>query len=138
MPASSIVEGHLLTALPYPVRFAIFVSIHALIAAWGAYFLARGLQLSHAASALSASGFALSGAVLFQTNNVIFLVGAAWLPWALATGWKAFRSAKTRDLAWCALFIALMILGGDPQSAYHVLMILGVVAICMLLGAGRN
>ncbi len=120
-----------LTALPYPVRFGFFVSIHALIAASGAYFLARRLQLSRAASALSASGFALSGAVLFQSSNVIFFVGAAWLPWAFATGWVALLSAQPRDLAWCAVFIALQILGGDPQSAYHVLLILGAGAFFM-------
>ncbi len=118
-----------MTLLPYAVRFAFYVSIHAIITAWGTYFLARSLRFSPAVSALSASGFALSGAVLFQTSNVVYLVGAAWLPWALASGWAALRTGKPRALVGCAVFIAFMILGGDPQSAYHALLILGATAI---------
>ncbi len=40
-------------------------------------------QLSRPAAGLSAVAYAFGGTVLFQYCNVVFLVGAAWLPWAL-------------------------------------------------------
>ncbi len=59
----------------------------------------------------------------------MYLVSAAWLPLALHFGRRAVGPApKSWDGVWAALALALMILGGDPQTAYHVALILLAVA----------
>ena len=63
--------------------------------------------------------YAFSGNVLFQCYNVVFLVGAAWLPLAMLA---ADRMLAERS-AWAAVglgaVLAMMTLGGDPQMAYN-------------------
>jgi hypothetical protein len=113
-----------LDAVPYSARFGWYVSIHVLVAAWGSYFLARRLGCSQAGSALAAAAYSLGGAVLFQVNNVVYLVGAAWFPWSLGLGWSAIRTSRTSSAIGSATCIALMVLGGDPQAAYHAMLIL--------------
>lgn len=116
-------------AVPYSLVFGWYVSIHLLIAAWGSYFLARRLQCSRAGSMLTVIGYSLGGSVLFQVNNVVYIVGAAWLPWALAFGWSAISGGGFGWTAGTAICVALMVLGGDPQSAYHTLLVLGLVTL---------
>ncbi len=148
--------GQLIFALPidYSLKFNLYIAAHMLLAAWGAFALARclltqrsGDELTHcsvpegelptqsldrqlpdarttAALRLLAAGFcslsyAFSGAVLFQYCNIVFLVGAAWLPLALLA---AVRMLAERSLLWALALgtcLALMVLGGDPQAAYH-------------------
>lgn len=118
-----------LPGVPYAVQFALFVSVHVLIAMIGTYVLSRRLFGNPYGAALAAFGFALSGAFLFQVCNVVYLVGAAWLPWSLASGWAAIGSTRLSAISLCGLFTALMILGGDPQMAYHSMLILGMTAL---------
>ncbi|MFO7902465.1 MAG: hypothetical protein R6U98_07385 [Pirellulaceae bacterium] len=149
--------GKLLFALPlpYPLEFNLYLVAHVVLAAAGAYALARQLlahqrvsrngvrsrdgtrrgstaatnraaaspgddgHLRHLAAGLCAVAYAFSGTVLFQYCNVVFLVGAAWLPWALLA---TDRMLTQRRLAWALVLgicLALMVLGGDPQMAYH-------------------
>lgn len=82
----------------------------------------------HLAAALCAVAYAFSGTVLFQYCNVVFLVGAAWLPWALLA---ADRMLSKRRLRWAiglGICLALMVLGGDPQMAYHTGMLAALLA----------
>lgn len=142
--------GQVMFALPvrYPWKFSLYIALHVLLAAGGAYVLARVVLAQRncdrlarhpsdrrsdrrqpdrsAASVwdiqsagLCALSYAFGGAVLFQYCNIVFLVGAAWLPWALVA---ALQLAARRELPWAlalGVFLALMVLGGDPQSAYH-------------------
>ena len=68
---------------------------------------------------MAAVAYAFSGNVLFQVYNVVFLVGAAWLPLAVLA---ADRMLAERSW-WAAVALggtlALMIVGGDPQMAYN-------------------
>ncbi len=140
--------GKLVMGLPltFASRYAWYIVLHVLLATAGAYRLARGVGwrglsgpehgLSRPAAGLCAMAYALSGPVLFQYCNVVFLVGAAWLPWAL---WAAYRMLIQRSVRWSlalGVCLALMVLGGDPQSAYHAGLL---AALCAGLGvwAGR-
>jgi len=108
--------------------FALYVAMHVLIASGGAFVLARCWKTSYEAAALAALSYGFGGSVLFQHSNLVFLIGAAWMPWGLCA---AQRMLAQRRIAWaCALgaLLALMILGGDPQAAYHTLLL-------VLLGA---
>lgn len=109
-----------LRALPYPARYGIYVAMHIPIAAAGTYWFARTLRTQQTGATLSAVAYAFSGPILFQTTNVVYLVSASWLPFALCSVWMMYRRRSIRWSIWTAVFCSLMILGGDPQMCYHV------------------
>ena len=129
--SSVFYPGKLLFALPldFPRRFALYIALHGLLAAANSWFAARKWGASPEAAALCAVSYVLGGSVLFQYSNVIFLVGAAWLPLA----WLAAERMLTRrSYRWaCALgiLLALMVLGGDPQTGYHVMILATLYAL---------
>lgn len=132
--------GETTTAVLYPFRYVVFalideatiaiawyVAIHLIIASLSAGFAARCWRASRVASVAASIMYPMSGPVWFLYTNPPFLVGAAWLPLALA----AFASPRLMTIR-CRVGIAgaamaMMILGGDPQSALHVTMIASVV-----------
>ncbi len=110
----------LLFFLPVPsfeLQFAWYVAGHVLLAAAGAWWAARTMGCGVAAATLAAISYAFGGAVVFQTCNLIYLVGAAWLPAALACTWNFCRRGDWRWLTGSAITLAMMVLGGDPQMA---------------------
>lgn len=113
--------GKLLFLLPlgYALKYKLYVSGHALLAAWTAFCLARRWRASPPAATLAALSYAFSGSVLFQYSNVVFLVGAAWLPLAVAAADRLLVERRLRGALILATVWALMVLGGDPQTAYH-------------------
>ncbi len=119
--SSVFYPGKLLFALPlgYAWNFKLYTMAHVLLAAGASWMLARRWNASPSAAGLAAVAYAFGGSVLFQYCNVVYLVGAAWLPLAL---WAADRMLVGRSLhaAWLlAVVLALIVLGGDPQMAYH-------------------
>ena len=106
--------------LSFPSRYGIYLSIHILIAAAGAYRFARVMKANQAGATLAAISYAFSGSVLFQVTNVIYLVSAAWLPFALMLVWNGVIRNEWRSAILAGVVCALMILGGDPQMVYHV------------------
>lgn len=119
--SSVFYPGKLLFALPlgYAWNFKLYTILHVLLAAGASWRLARRWDASPYAAGLAAVSYAFGGIVLFQYCNTVYLVGAAWLPLAL---WAADRMLVVRTLnaAWLlAVVLAVMVLGGDPQMAYH-------------------
>lgn len=119
--SSIFYPGKLLFALPlgYAWNFKLYTMLHVLLAAGASWRLARRWGGTPCAAALAAVAYAFGGSVLFQYCNTVYLVGAAWLPLAL---WAADRMLVERTLraAWLlAAVLAMMVLGGDPQMAYH-------------------
>lgn len=106
------------TVLPYPAAAAGYILVHLAIALTGAYALARSLGTSPTGSGLSAVGYAFGAPVLTLYSNVIYLVGAAWIPWGLAALQLAARGWTRRGLAGLAAAMAMQVLGGDPEAAY--------------------
>jgi hypothetical protein len=128
--AAVFYPGTLILLLPVGFAWAykFYVMAHALLAAWGAYRLARHWQASVEGAGIAAISYAFGGNVLFQYTNVVFLVGAAWLPLAVLA---ADRMVVERRLRWALLFgmvLALMTLGGDPQMAYHAVLVAAMAA----------
>ncbi len=129
--SSVFYPGQLLFALPwdYATKYTWYIVGHSLLAAAAAYALARHWRASAPAAGLAAVSYALSGSVLFQYCNVVFLVGAAWLPLAILA---ADRMLVQRRYTWSltlAVILALMILGGDPQAAYHTGQLAALLAV---------
>jgi len=130
----------------------VYVLAHLGLALWGAYVLARRLGAGVEAAGAGALSYAFSGSVLFQYCNVPYLVGAAWLPpalWAVdrmyggparqrggslsspastpvgkhaAPGHSWWHSTLGPMLG-LATVLSMMTLGGDPQMAYHVVLL---------------
>jgi len=132
-----------LLPLDYAWAYKLYVMGHLVLAAGAAYRLGRRGGGSVEASGMGAMSYAFSGNVLFQYCNVVFLVGAAWLPLAVLAADRMLvegagtrgQGAGTRDqgaggrqhgtarriraaLALGAV-LALMTLGGNAEMAYH-------------------
>ena len=121
--ASVFYPGKLIFALPisYPWAYKTYIMAHLLLAAFAAYRLVRRWRASVEAAGVCAISYAFSGNVLFQYCNVVFLVGAAWLPMAMLAADRTLRRGRGR-LKWAVLLgvvLAMMTLGGDPQMAYN-------------------
>lgn len=123
-PASVI----LLLPVGYSWAYKLYILAHVLWAVWAAYRLARHWQASHEAAGAAAITYAFGGSVLFQYANVVFLVGAAWLPLAVLA---ADRMLVERRMGWTVglgAILAMMTLGGDPQTAYHAVLLAAMYA----------
>ena len=144
--------GESSTAVLYPIRYAVFalpwstvramnwyLAIHLMVAALSAWYLGRCLRVSRPASSLAAIMYALSGSVYSLACNPPFLVGAAWLPLVLAAVLGSTALGKRRRLIIGGVSLAMMVLGGDPQSALHVCLVcLGVLVVAGAKGYCQN
>ena len=126
--SSIFYPGKLIFVLPLPFvwLYKFYVIGHVALAALGMYALARRLGGSDAAAASAAIAYACGGNVLFQYCNIVFLVGAACLPFALVAIEEIVSCRCWRAMLFLALVLALMILGGDPQMALHALIAAGL------------
>jgi hypothetical protein len=115
--------GKLLFLLPYPLAFKLYHLGHLVIAWWSAFWCARAFGLSRGAAAFAGTAYAFSGFVLFQLYNVVFLVGAAWLPLALAAVDRIVRSPSFGAALGMAAILAMQVLGGDPEVAILTLLV---------------
>lgn len=80
---------------------------------------AAGGGASCPAAVVCAVSYACGGSVLFQIYNVVFLVSAAWLPLAFLTAERMLAERSWKQSVWFGVTLAMMTLGGDPQTAYH-------------------
>ncbi len=119
----------LLAPIDFTWRYKLYVIGHVVLAALGSYLLARQWQASRPAAAAAAIAYSCGGSVVFQHSNVVFLVGAAWLPFAAwASGVMIDRRSWKAALA-LGIVLALMVLGGDPQMAYHAVLMAALYAV---------
>lgn len=104
--------------LSYWACHHLYVLLHVMIAGAGCAWATRKWGGSRPAATLAAVSYAFGGNVLFQYCNLVFLCGAAWLPWVL---WSGDRMLRERSLTRTPLFsalLALTTLAGDPEIAY--------------------
>ena len=130
--SSVFYPGTLIFLLPCDFAWTckIYVMAHVLLAAVTAYREARQLGSSVEAAGLCRLCYAFGGNVLFQYTNVVFLVGAAWLPAAVEATDRMLLGRSFSAAAGLGVILALMTLGGDPQAAYHA----GLLAATYALG----
>jgi hypothetical protein len=130
--AAVLYPGKLIYAvLPYPMAARVYVIAHVLLAFAGMLALGRSLGIGVAGSAISAFAYAFGAPVLFQYCNIIYLVGAAWVPWGLRAidGW--LRQGRRWAVPGLAIVLAMQVLGGEPQAAYLEGLCGGVYAILL-------
>lgn len=115
----------------FDTRFAWFVALHVLVAALTARWAARAAGCRMAAASLVAISYAFGGTVVFQTCNLIYLIGAAWLPLGVGAAWRCNREDRPTWLVLAAIAMSQMVLGGDPQMA-----LLAGLMVAFLVGSG--
>jgi hypothetical protein len=111
----------LVFALPleYGTRYALYIVLHFLLAALTSYGFARRCGTSRLAAGTCSVSYAFGGFVLFQFCNLIYLVSAAWLPAALGAALCMLDRRSLAAALAMGAFLALMVLGGEPQGALH-------------------
>ena len=106
------------TLFPYPWAARLYVVAHTILAFAAMLALLRSWGTSWTGSAIGALSYAFGGPILFQYCNVIFLVGAAWLPIGLRGVDRWLRLGRRFALLELALALMMETLGGDPEVAY--------------------
>ncbi len=136
--ASVFYPGKLLFALPldYTLLYNVYIVAHVALAAAGGFWLARHWGASVLAAGLAAVSYAFSGNVLFQYCNVVFLIGAAWLPWSMLLADRMLSERRWQSAIGLGAVLAMMVLGGDPQMAYNAALLAALYAL--ILWRSRN
>ena len=144
--------GESTTAVLYPVRdliyrlpleseaaLNVYLLAHVILAAITSAWLARRIGCCSVGVAAAAFVYPLSGCVFSLCCNPPFLVGAAWLPLALGALVCADRDRFLTRVQVASFSLAMMVLGGDPQTALHVTMVACVwLTIGGLKGCGAK
>ncbi len=119
--AAVLYPGKLIFAvLPYPWAVRAYVIAHVALAFGAMRVLLRHWSISPTGATIGAIAYAFGAPVLFQYGNVVFLVGAAWMPLGLRSADCWIRLGELRALGGLATVLALQMLGGDPEAAYLV------------------
>src|SRR5262249_8683715 len=120
MPLAAVLYPRKLpyAVLPYPQAARAYVLAHTIVALLGMLAMGRALGLSDTGSTIAALSYAFGAPVLSLYSNVIYLVGAAWAPWGFRAILRLATPGHRRALIELAAFLALQVLGGDPESAY--------------------
>ena len=117
--AAVLYPGKLVFALfPYPLAARLYIMGHTALALAAMLALLRHWGTSWVGSILGSMAYAFGGPVLFQCCNIIYLVGAAWLPLGFRAVDRWLRLGRSAALAELAVVLAMETLGGDPESAY--------------------
>jgi hypothetical protein len=119
-PAAAVLyPGKLVFAvMPYPWGARIYIVMHTALAFVAMLVLLRSWGISSSGMGLGALSFTFGAPILFQSSNVIYLVGAAWLPLGMHAVDRWVRLGRRWGLWELALVLAMQVLGGDPQAAY--------------------
>jgi hypothetical protein len=129
--AAVLYPGKLVFAvLPYAWAARIYIVMHSALAFLAMLVMLRSWGVSWAGSGLGALSYAFGAPILFQYCNVIFLVGAAWLPLGMHAIDRWVRLGRRWGLWELATVLAMQVLGGDPQAAY----LLGLAGMGYALG----
>ena len=130
--AAVLYPGKILYAIfPYAWAARLYIVAHVALAFVAMFALMRSLGASSTAGGLSALAYTFGGPILFQYCNIIFLVGAAWLPLGFMAVDQYVRRGSRRSLVLLAVVLAMQTLGGDPQASY----LLGLCSVAYSAGA---
>jgi hypothetical protein len=117
--AAVLYPGKLIYALlPYSWAARVYIVAHTALAFAAMIVLMRSWGAGAVAATLAALSYAFGAPILFQSCNVIFLVGAAWLPLGFHAADRWARLGSRWGLLELAVVLAMQALGGDPESAY--------------------
>ena len=138
--SSVFYPGKLLFCLPisFALAYRLYIVLHYLLAFSATYYTAKCWQRSTAACTIAAVSYAFGGYVLCQHANVVFLIGCAWLPLAVLTAQRMLKQGCWKSALGFAMVLAMMVLGGDPQMAYHCVLLAVVYGILITLTRSKK
>jgi Bacterial membrane protein YfhO len=116
--------------LPYAWAARVYIVVHSALAFAAMIVLMRSWGTTWFGSALAGLGYAFGAPILFQYCNIIFLIGAAWLPLGIHAVDRWVRRGQRWGVLELATVLSMQMLGGDPQAAYLV----GLAGIGYALG----
>src|SRR4051812_39961804 len=117
--AAVFYPGKVIYALfSYPWAARLYVLAHMGLAFAAMLCAMRSWGVSWIGSAVSSLSYAFGAPILFQYCNIIYLVGAAWLPFGFLAIQRWLVSRSYWALLGLAVVLAMQTLGGDPQSSY--------------------
>jgi hypothetical protein len=117
--AAVLYPGKILFALvPYAWGFRLYTVGHEVLAFWAMVTLMRAWGVSGTGATLAGLSYAFGGVVLSDYFNIIYLVGAAWLPLGFRAADRWLRLGRRYGLAELAVVLTMQVLGGDPEAAY--------------------
>ncbi len=108
----------LYAVLPYAWATRLYMIAHTIIAFLGMLILGRSCGISPTGSCLAGLSYAFGAPILLLYSSVIFVVGAAWIPWGLCAIDRLVRHGRRRGAAELAAVLALQVLDGDAEAAY--------------------
>ena len=137
--AAVLYPGKLIFALfSYPRAVRWYAVAHSALAFAGVWVLLRSWNGSRAAASLAGLSYAFGAPVLFQYCNIIYLVGAAWIPWGFWAVDRWLRLGRWSGVLILAVVLAMQVLGGDPESAYLIGLCAGGYAILLVRERQRS
>jgi hypothetical protein len=99
----------------FDFRYDLFVFAQLVVAASGAWRLARTLDQDHLGASVAAIGYALGGVVASTNNLTATMIGLAFMPWALAGALRVIAAPSAGrvlglalPLAWHAMYAGPM------------------------------
>jgi hypothetical protein len=125
-----------LLVLPLGLAFGVVALLKLVVAALGAYALARALDSGR-------EGAFLAGIVYMLCAPLIAWVqwpetaAFALFPWVLLTIWHVYRDVSPRSVAGLGLAVGLTVLAGHPESALLSLSAAAVFAVTLSARSGR-
>jgi hypothetical protein len=139
--------GETTPAVLYPVRYVLgrlpmsaerqiawYIAAHLILASVLARFSAADAGANAIGQTITSLAYPLSGSVFFLFCNPPFLVSAAWLPLALSMLIIPRPQNSLRRIGLAGVALAMMTLGGDPQTALHTLLISSMVIGIRVMG----
>jgi hypothetical protein len=128
-----------LATLMDPVdAIALSMVIHLLLAALFCYIFLRGVQVSSRAALLGGVCWAMSGWMMVHVHNAYFVQAMIWLPLALFAIERILASRPRWALMVLSIAIAMMLLGGFPQTAIVNLYFIGIYTLVGLIRVARQ
>jgi hypothetical protein len=102
--------------LPRPLGYTAFVVLHLLLAALGAWRLARAWGASRLGAVLTGLAWAFCGPLQSLVNLRQHLAGTAWMAWALLAGEKVAVRPGLASGVGLALVLGLQVLAGSADT----------------------
>jgi len=126
--AAVLYPGKIIFAIfAYPVAAKLYIVGHVVIAFASMMMALRWWGLSRSSATIGAIGYAFGAPILFQYCNVIFLVGAAWLP----LGFRAVDRWLRFGIRWGLLELAVVLVRNHEPSQIAVLLPLFLLALAV-------
>ncbi len=117
--AAVLYPGKLVFALvPYAWGVRLYTVGHEVLAFWAMMALMRSWGVSRAGATMAGLSYAFGGPVLSDYFNIIYLVGASWVPLGFRAADRWLRLGRRSGVVELALVLAMQVLGGDPEAAY--------------------